>query len=89
MREDIINSEYLFWLEFIKDEYLKENIIFFWNNEQKTQIFIFFPFYKKDNDNVLNNDFILIKNEDDLKLDDYYSSKPIFNRNWFVIYLEL
>lgn len=89
MYEDILNSEHLFGLEFIKDKYLKENIIFFWNNLQKSQMFIFFPFYKKDNDNIFYNDFLNIKNEENIKVDDYISTNPIFNRNWIVICLEI
>lgn len=90
MKEDIINSRELFDLECNNSKYLKDNIIFLGNNMKETQLFLFFPYYQKSKgDEYLYNDFILATNEDNVNLDNYTSTKPIFNRKWILICLEI
>jgi hypothetical protein len=37
----------------------------------------------------LYNDFLMLVNEDYLKLDEYVSTEPVYDKNWIVICLEL
>ncbi|MGE4444126.1 MAG: hypothetical protein AB7E37_03995 [Candidatus Altimarinota bacterium] len=91
INENIINSQNLQLLSLIEGEtYLNDNLIFLGNNEKQTQAFIFFPYYKTNkNDDYISNDFLLIKNEGNIDLEEYISTHPIYKRNGVLLCLEL
>ncbi len=89
--ENIVNSQNLQLLSLFEwESYLKDNLIFLWNNEKQTQAFVFFPYYKiNKNYDYVCNDFLLVKNEWNINLEDYISTSPIYKRNWVLLCLEL
>lgn len=89
IKEDIMNCSELLDLEYNENKYLKDNIIFLGNNIRETQLFLFFPYYQKLDDECLYNDFILATNEDNINLDNYTSKKSIFSRKWILICLKI
>lgn len=89
IKEDIMNCSELLDLEYNKNKYLKDNIIFLGNNIRQTQLFLFFPYYQKLDDECLYNDFILATNDDNINLDNYTSKKSIFSRKWILICLKI
>jgi hypothetical protein len=56
-------------------------MIFLGNNKLETQAYIYFPFYLRNDENVLYNDFLMLVNEDYLKLDEYVSTEPVYDKN--------
>lgn len=84
---DLESSDFISKLQTNMETYISEWLLYLWNDKTRKFGFFFFPDYLKNWE--IKNDFLKIKDRENLDLSDYISDKWLFKRNWVVIALKI